>query len=252
MFKKIFETKKAIIFDLDGTIIDTQTQWAQAVDEILKNMNVDWVDTAGVANKGKTLAAIWEIIQTHYDTNIKMPIPELVNSTNMKFLEIIKENPPVVKDGFYMFAEELKLDHNKKLGLVTNTDKAVVDVLVDMLDMDVIFDATVTVSDVKQAKPNPEMYQKILKLLEVTNLEALAFEDSATGSKAAAEAGIEQIIIWDNETHSKAYSGIIHTFANDFSGFCGNLNKDALDAYTESLKHIQELTKEAQSTTVVS
>ncbi len=252
MFKKIFGDKKAIIFDLDGTIIETQRQWANAVDEVLENLNIDWVDAGGVANKGKTLTDIWDIIQTHYDTNVKMSVSDLVNATNLKFIEIIKEDPPIVKDGFYMLAEELKLDHGKKLGLVTNTARNVTDIVLDMFDLSEIFDAIVTVSEVSKPKPNPEMYQKILKMLDVNNTEALAFEDSATGSMAAAKAGIEQIIIWDNETKNKAYSGIIHTFATDFSGFCGNLNKDAIEAYADSLKHIQELTKEAQSTTTVS
>lgn len=225
MYKNWFENKKAVIFDLDGTIIKSHELWKDSILEILNN-KIDFYTSnpRKFLTKGSTNKKKWKTLKNLYSLK-KLNLKEVVEETDNTFIELVKTKDLEVMEGFWRFSAELKLNRNYKLGLSTNSSRKVADFVLDHLGMNNVFDVSLCGDEVRKPKPKPQMYKKLVKKLGLKKKEVLVFEDSVTGAKAANKAGLDVAIIWDMETEKYKFPYKSLGFVPDFQTFLGLMDK---------------------------
>ena len=235
MFKEFFDKRKLITFDLDGTTVKSMVAWDSAFREIAKPLGIDPI-TTGVC--GNTVADRWKHIIENNDIKITQPVKELVELTQNEFVKNLDKLE--LTEGFWPFVAELKLQKKLNIALVTNTARVVADQVIAHLELKEVFDFVICGDEVKNPKPNPEIYKKTLTHFKMGPKEVLAFEDSLTGCISAARAGIEIICVWDEETPRRNFPDEVLEFTGDFTPFPGQMG-------TTYYEDILQIAKEQKS-----
>ena len=204
---------KAVIFDFDGTIIDTETIWFHVFQELLEEkFKLDLPLEEFAKSIGTTDEAFFQYIERQ--TGMKINPSELNTLAKERFLE--KRGMLEVREGV-----KDKLDEAKglgyKIGLASSSSREWVEGFLRQFDLWDYFSVIKTSEDVAKVKPDPELYLKSLEALQVKPQEALAIEDSLNGALAAIEAGMKCIVIPNQVTaflnfHEKAIRS--ETFAD--------------------------------------
>lgn len=184
----IYETR-AFIFDMDGTLVDNMFFHTEAWGKMLAENGVEMnahdflVKTAGKTNR--------EILPTVFGDISDERIAELGTRKETLYQELFL---PVRKtvDGVIEFLEEAK-NLGIKMAVATAAPVINVEFILDGLDLRKYFQAVVTAADVKEGKPNPEIFLKSAEKLNVEPNSCLVFEDAIGGFEAAHRAGMKSI-----------------------------------------------------------
>ncbi len=197
------------LFDMDGVLIDTETQY----DVIWKHLGGKY--NSGIENfekiiKGTTLPNIIAKYFTHLTEDEKNSlVKELVEfEENMQFPEIA---------GVSAFINELK-SNGVKIGLVTSSDDVKLAAVYKQIDFRKIFDTIVSANRITKGKPDPMCYLLAAHDLGYTPGECFVFEDSFAGIEAGNRAGMK--VIGLATTHpAEKLEGKCHKIIPDFAGF---------------------------------
>ncbi len=233
MFKELIVNKKAVFFDLDGTIIESEPVWDRAFEKVFENLGEVWLEEYQVP-RGTTVKNKWTALLDAGTINPKIAVDELVKQVTNEYLQIIYKEGLEARDGFWELVYELKITRNLPLALTTNTSREIASQVLKILGINKTFDFTICGDEVKKVKPDPEMYLMAAKALKVRPKDTLVFEDSLTGVKAALKSGATVAVLWDGETEQTAYPQSITTFLPDFTYLIGNMDttsKEDFEAY---------------------
>lgn len=242
MYKKWFQNKKAIFFDLDGTIIKSQELWKEAVIETLKNKTDTYsYDPEKYIQSGETIKEKWKTLKDIYGLK-KLNIKKTVEETENKFMELVQNKGIKVTEGFWEFSAELKVNRNYLLGLNTNSSRRVTDFILDFLGMREAFNYSICGDEVNKPKPNPKIYRKLLKKMHLKKREILVFEDSVVGSKAAIKAKLNTVIIWDMKTEKYKYPHKVLGFVANFETFLGLMDKTSEELLLQGIQEANQNT----------
>ena len=236
MFKDYFYGKKAVLFDLDGTLVDSHPIWNDACAEVFDNLGLSW--TGWNFFSESPLSKVWESYLDATGISPGFPVATLVDQTQNRFLSrisAIEEGSALVRDGFTSLAAELKNDKQMKLGLVTNSNKITADKMVEVLGIRHYFDLFLYGDMVKNPKPDPEIYELALKNLGLKGREVLCFEDAPDGMKSALSVGIKVIGIRNSLFLDKEYPSKVDLIVPDFTAFPGNLDKTKKEVILEAI-----------------
>lgn len=234
-FYELFKNKKAVIFDLDGTIIDSEPVWNTAVENIKNKVQLGSLTTeypSGLNIRDKWLAIIKEA-----PAEMTFSLDKLISATKQEVLSTYTEVEAI--DGFWRFVSYLK-DKGYKIGLASNTDRDLVEEMIKRLEATTVFDVVLTGSDVKNKKPNPEIYKKALKELGVRASNTVAFEDTVLGSLSATSAGIDTVVIWNGNVEKTDYPRKIKTFISDFVNLDYDIEHSLKEKVEEAKKFVEE------------
>lgn len=181
----------AVIFDLDGTLIDTEDRWGMAFVEVLKSLGKDIADKHPEVF-GAPMEDSWPMLLGKYQIKTNKTIDELVDMT---YKEYVKQLPGIsLMNGAGDFLDSLK-DSGVKLGLVTNCEWWVVDKIFDNLDLSGVFDAVVTGEETPVMKPSPQPLLLAAEKLGELSENCLVIGDSPTDVEASQNAEMKVIII---------------------------------------------------------
>jgi len=179
---------KAILLDLDGTIVNTDHLHYQVWQDILKNYGMEMDKTFYKAHiSGKQNSAIVEDILPQLT---KTAGEKLAEDKEARFRELALHLKPLAG-----LPDLLSWIHTHKLptAVVTNAPRANAKFMLEVLELTDTFDTVVLAEEAIAAKPDPAPYQLALSQLGVSPQEAIAFEDSPSGMTAAVAAGIYSI-----------------------------------------------------------
>ncbi len=180
---------KAVIFDFYGLIIDTETVWFEAYKEALYQFEVNLT----IEQFALVIGTDDTLLDKYIVDNIKelSTISEVRELASQRFHEKIGQ--PISRDGvedYLIAAKEAGL----KIGLASSSKRSWVENFLTQLGILHYFEVIKTRDDVSTVKPDPELYLQAIESLGVKPEEAVAFEDSMNGLKAARGAGLKCVI----------------------------------------------------------
>lgn len=183
---------KAIIFDMDGTIIDTEHIWRKATHDILTSRGIEYTpllaeDMQKKLN-GLALHESCSILKKTF--NLADELTTLVHEKASRAAHLYQHEVRFV-EGFIDFHTLVK-QNNLKTGVATNADDRTVTITNTVLQLNRFFGTHIYgISCVNNiGKPNPAIYLHAAQQLGVKPEECIAIEDSMHGIKAAQQAGM--------------------------------------------------------------
>ena len=181
---------EAVLFDLDGTITDTEADWAAVMDELAAELGGSISPAAHAAMVG--LPAEPSIAIIHAELGLgrdwQVTADELTRRLMQRYRVEIALRPGA--------AELLAAVRSAGLAtaLVTATERPLVEMMLETLGGNG-FDVLVTGTDVTRSKPDPEPYLRALGALDVDADSAVAIEDSPHGTASAIAAGLRTLVV---------------------------------------------------------
>jgi len=182
---------KAVIFDLDGIIVDSEPLHFEAAKFALKELGIDLTLEEylqfGVAKGAKNL---YEKISEKYVVVIDMK--RVFEVKNNKFQELFKMNV-FPRKGIIEVIESFSGKYT--LAIASSGIRDNVIFVLEKINIKDKFSLIVTAEDVARVKPFPDIYEKSCELLGLDKTECIAIEDSETGVESAKGAGIRCIAV---------------------------------------------------------
>lgn len=180
----------AVVFDLDGTLTDTEHAWDEVRREMAAEAGLPWPDDASTLMMGMSTqqwsAYLAEVVglpgtaedaagraigrmQEHYRAGV----------------ELLPGAPDVVH----------RLAARWRLGVASSSPRVLIDTALAAMGVTDLFHATVSSEDLGQGKPAPDVYLEACRLLGVQPADAVAIEDSPNGIRSAHAAGMKVIVV---------------------------------------------------------
>lgn len=176
---------KALIFDMDGTLVHSDPVHLRAFASVLAPEGI-MIDEAVYKNSivGRTNEAIFASLLPHRS---KAEHIDLADRKEAAFRAIASDLQPLA--GLVDLLDKV-IARGLRIGLVTNAPRLNAEHMLSALGIQKYFNAIVTIEDVARGKPDPLPYLTALDRLGIDADEAIVFEDSPSGIKAAKAAGI--------------------------------------------------------------
>ena len=185
--------KKILLFDLDGTLVNTDNLYSRVWEKILKRYNIDTnYDFFKHFIKGKSDKDFLNFILP----NLKDE--DIIEISNLKDLLMIQniENENIIFSDVIPFIEKNK---NSRIGIVTSSNKITAKKILEQTQLSEYVNLLIAAEDCKKHKPSQEPYIMAIKHFK-TNIENFyIFEDSISGLKSAMNSGVNNVFLRESE-----------------------------------------------------
>ncbi len=180
----------AVLWDLDGTLVDTEPYWIECEYELVETNGGTWNQKHAHALVGLDLYDAGRYISTHGP--VDLPVEEIVNRMMDGVIRRVRNKVPW-RPGARDLLAQLRVE-KIPCALVTMSWRRLADAIVAELPHG-SFAATIVGDEVEHGKPHPEPYLAAARALAVSPKDCVALEDSPTGVRSAVAAGCHVIAI---------------------------------------------------------
>ena len=212
---------KAVIFDLDGTLIQTEVLKARSYARAVHQLTGGSVQEEKVLNgfssyvglsrtevlKGLFFEFLPELAETYPDKNLEY-IQQTILSRRLEIYQEMIADAELLSGFFCPF--NIGLLHRVRedqytTALATMSHRAEANRMLDAMKIKDSFSVIVTKDNVTRGKPDPEIYLKISEMLDVSPGECLVIEDSVNGIKAGINAGMKVFAVTNDITRDSVH-----------------------------------------------
>jgi beta-phosphoglucomutase len=192
---------EAVIFDMDGVIVDSESHHERAFLEVCHHVGM-------AENRGPTFsdyigrsdAEFWaEFLKRN---QLPLSLDEMQRMKRERVMECFRRERPFYPGFDWVIGQ---LARNYRLALASGSDREIVDTVLTIGDLQKYFEVTVTSSEVPSGKPRPDIFLKAAALMGVDPARCWVIEDSKPGVAAGLAAGMKVIAI--TNTHPAAELG---------------------------------------------
>ena len=187
---------KAVIFDMDGVLIDSEPLWRKAMIEGFASIGVliteeDCKKTTG--NRLKEVVEYWfeklnihDVLPTEIEHRIINMLVKLINNEGKAISGVI---------------EVINFCNNKniKIGLATSSSNQLMEAVLEKLNLKNTFKSSISAENMEYGKPHPEVFLNCASQLQISPLECIVIEDSINGVIAAKAAFMSVIALPEHE-----------------------------------------------------
>lgn len=178
---------KAILFDMDGVIFDTEREYLKEWNKIFEKYGYEMKKEIYVSVMGRGRKKVKEIFKENFGDDL--PIEEMYIEKDKMLKEAIENNEVPLKQGALELLEFLK-KNGYKTALATSAKKDRVKSQVTHAKINNLFDAIVCADDIVNSKPDPEIFLKAAEKVNIKPENCIVIEDSEAGIRAAFNAGM--------------------------------------------------------------
>jgi HAD superfamily hydrolase (TIGR01509 family) len=178
----------AVVFDLDGVIVESERIWDDARRELVARTGGTWKDEATRAMMGMSSPEWTRYL--HDELGVPLPVEEIGPAVVAEMERRYRERLPLIPGA----VDTVKaLAAEWPLGLASSSNRPIIDLVLAEAGIADAFAATVSSEEVAGGKPAPDVYLEAARRLGVDPAACVAIEDSTNGIRAAAAAGMTVI-----------------------------------------------------------
>lgn len=193
----------AVIFDLDGTVLDNEDIYGNAFSAVFAKHNVTLIEEKHPHSPGIGMEENWKILQQKYSEFRGLSIVQLVHETQNEYHDRIKD--VVIRPGFFDLYQTLK-ENGIITALATSNNWWMVEDELEDLDLHRYFETITTGEEVYESKPRPDIFILTARKIHTEPEECIVIEDSTAGLNAGKDAGMKVIVIRNSHNAQEDFS----------------------------------------------
>jgi HAD superfamily hydrolase (TIGR01509 family) len=181
---------RALVFDLDGVLLDSEQVWNEAKEEVVGEHGGRWREDAPRVMMGMS-SPEWS---SYLHDELGVPLdPEEISDEVVRRLErIYRDRLPLI-DGATEAVERLAA--RVPLGLASSSNREIIDLVLELSGLGRYFEVTLSSEEVARGKPAPDVYLEVLRRMGADPADSVAVEDSENGIRAARAAGVRVVAV---------------------------------------------------------
>ena len=204
---------KAIVFDMDGVIIDSEPLWKKAMIAEFSKYGIRLSESDCRSTTGKRIeevAAFW------FQRFEKDPanLPELINSIEIHLIALINQYGQML-EGLLELIKYMK-QHEIKRALATSSSERIMHAVIRKLGLESFFEALCSAEHCTWAKPHPQVYLNAVQHLQEDSHDCWAIEDSFNGLVSARSAWLQTVYIPEQPYRASSADFIAHQVCPGF------------------------------------
>jgi HAD superfamily hydrolase (TIGR01509 family) len=180
----------AVIFDMDGVLVDSEAVWDEVRKEFTEESGGHWHDEAQRDMMGMSSVEWSRYVRDRL--GVEMDPDQISMAVADRVADVYREKLPLLPGA----VEAVKsVSEEWRLGLASSSNRHVIDLVLDLAGIDDAFQVTVSSEEVGAGKPAPDVYLEAAKRLGVDPGACIAIEDSTNGIRSAHAAGMAVIAV---------------------------------------------------------
>jgi HAD superfamily hydrolase (TIGR01509 family) len=180
----------AVIFDLDGVILDSEQLWDEVREQLVRERGGGWHERAHVEMMG--MSSVEWARYMHDELGVPNPPEEISGEVVRRMEQAYRERLPLI-EGATEAVERLAA--RWPLGLASSSNRELIDLALEVSGLARFFRATVSSEEVARGKPAPDVYLEAARRLNYPPERCAAIEDSVNGIHSAKAAGMRVVAI---------------------------------------------------------
>ena len=181
---------EAVVFDLDGVLVDSEQVWDEVREQLARERGGRWHERAQADMMGMS-SLEWSRYM-HDVVGLADPPEEISAEVVRRMQERYARELPLIEGAVDAV---LRLHGTYRLGLASSSNRPLIDAVLAAAGLSPLFEATVSSEEVPRGKPAPDVFLETARRLRVPPGRVAAIEDSASGIRAAHAAGMRTIAI---------------------------------------------------------
>ena len=205
-----------MLWDLDGTIVDSEEYWITAEVELAARFGAEWTHRDGLGQVGQGLPVT---AQAMIDRGVDLTIPEVIDFLAIRVRELLSESIPWRPGAVELLTDLYRLGVPQ--ALVTMSVYSIAEVVAENIP-GAKFDVVVSGDRVSHQKPHPAAYLLAAEKLGLPTEDCLAIEDSPSGTRSAHDAGcaligVRHLVPLDESIGTAIWDTLAGTTADDLA-----------------------------------
>jgi HAD superfamily hydrolase (TIGR01509 family) len=180
----------AVVFDLDGVLLDSEQVWNEAKEDLVRERGGSWREEAPHDMMG--MSSLEWSAYLHDELGVDLEPAAISDAVVARLEQIYRERLPLL-DGAVEAVE--RIAERWPLGLASSSNREIIDLFLELAGLGRLFAVTLSSEEVARGKPNPDVYLEVARRLGVEGEPCVAVEDSTNGITAARAAGMAVVAL---------------------------------------------------------